>query len=289
MKSERTDPKAVLMAETSEHRMTILRDDGVYRHIRFAKPGTNMWRFDLVTWPGHLVITGDIQDYHFTRLHDMFEFFRSNPDRPHAINPQYWAEKLAGHQQQCEEYSFEAFKQSLVSHFWWGRDQIPEGHRREVWRSIREEILEDEGVQHSQDEAYRAASRYQYNHYRSGRAPEVWFEFTDVYDWHFKEYKFHFLLSLWAIIWGIHQYDTQPHKSEADWLVEDLRETRKQLAEATKKLNDLEGMHQDLINDVAPLQKEPECPESTTSRRRRSSASTTRSGRPVRTVQLPPL
>lgn len=255
-------PEQSFLDSVGEHRMTVLRDDGLYRHVRFAAPGTSMYRFDLVTWPGHLVITGDLQDYHFTRLDDMFQFFRDNPDRPGLrINPDYWSEKLVGGRgrQVAEQYSFEAFKESLVDHFLWTRDSIPEGMRAQVWRSIKEEILDDYEVQASKEYAYKAAAEYQFTHYQPGGKREVLFQFNEVYEWRFTEWDWHFLVSLNAIVWGIQQWDAQPHKTQADWLREDLAETRKNLREQALandqlriQLRDLESMHQDLINDVVP-------------------------------------
>lgn len=81
--------------DTATHEMTVLRDDGVYRHLRFKGPGSSAYCFDLVTWTGHLAITGDMGANMFCRLDDMFEFFRT--DRlhgGHTINPGYWSEKL---------------------------------------------------------------------------------------------------------------------------------------------------------------------------------------------------
>ena len=47
------------------HAMTILRDDGVHRHLRFKKPGSGTYWFDLITWPGTLCIDGDMGTYVF--------------------------------------------------------------------------------------------------------------------------------------------------------------------------------------------------------------------------------
>ncbi len=75
---------------TKDHELTVLRDDGLYRHLRVAKPGTVNWAFDIVTWPGYLTICGDLGDYTFRRLDDMFRFFET----ANGINPDYWAQKL---------------------------------------------------------------------------------------------------------------------------------------------------------------------------------------------------
>lgn len=33
--------------ETFHHELTVLRDDGVYRHLRYAAPETGIWSFDV--------------------------------------------------------------------------------------------------------------------------------------------------------------------------------------------------------------------------------------------------
>ena len=38
--------------DVAEHELTVRRDDGLYRHLRFQKPGTWIYGFDLITWPG---------------------------------------------------------------------------------------------------------------------------------------------------------------------------------------------------------------------------------------------
>lgn len=73
----------------SDHEMTVKHENGIYRHLRFVKPGTWMYGFDIVTWPGHLFVGGDIESFTFARVNDMIPFFA------HAeINPHYWSEKL---------------------------------------------------------------------------------------------------------------------------------------------------------------------------------------------------
>jgi hypothetical protein len=71
--------------------MTVLLDQGLYRHLRFQKPGTGVYAFDIVTWPGYLAISGDMGSAVFTRLPDMFEFFGIEKG---AVNVDYWTEKL---------------------------------------------------------------------------------------------------------------------------------------------------------------------------------------------------
>lgn len=214
-----TIPEEMLEVSTREHQMTVLRDDGLYRHIRFAKPGTSIWRFDLVTWPGHLVITGDLEDFHFARIPDMFEFFRSPVG---YINEHYWSEKLCGPQRSMS-YSPELFRKYVFEYFWENRDYYePPSQRRvdntrslfgdrpastidseasyrsktELWRAIREELLR------YADDYDETAAHMALQDFRHGT-----FDFTDTYEWELKDYDFHFRLSLHAIVWGINRYD----------------------------------------------------------------------------------
>ena len=77
----KTCTEQIFLRDISMHQMSVLRDDGVNRHIRFKTPGTNSMYFDIITWPGFLCYTGDMGTYVFRRLEDMFQFFRT--DREH--------------------------------------------------------------------------------------------------------------------------------------------------------------------------------------------------------------
>lgn len=64
------------LINTANHTMKIHRDDGIYRHLEFSRNGSNSYRFDLVTWPGYLCVTGDMGTWTFSRIADMFDFSR---------------------------------------------------------------------------------------------------------------------------------------------------------------------------------------------------------------------
>lgn len=72
--------------------MTVLHDDGMYRHLRFANPENNNCWFQIVHTPGQLTISGDMGCFTFSRKMDMFQFF--NADAGREINPDYWIQKL---------------------------------------------------------------------------------------------------------------------------------------------------------------------------------------------------
>lgn len=95
--------------DTANHVMTVLHDDGVYRHLRCQQPGRSCWWFEIVTWPGSLAIRGDFDSgLVFSRITDMFAFFRGGR---HGINPDYWAEKLGGGRRSVREYDEELLKE----------------------------------------------------------------------------------------------------------------------------------------------------------------------------------
>lgn len=87
--------------DIATHQMTVKRNDGIYRHLRFGQPGTGTMAFSLTTWPGYLAYTGDMGDYMFCRLDDMFQFFRT--DR--QPNYGYWAEKVVAMDKQDGIYA----------------------------------------------------------------------------------------------------------------------------------------------------------------------------------------
>ncbi|GAA3751799.1 hypothetical protein [Micromonospora maritima] len=97
--------------DTAEHVMTVLHEDGLYRHLRFRAPERGFNWYDIVTWPGRLTICGDLGEaYTFSRLTDMFQFFRSDKGR---INPHYWSEKLADSGRSVREYSEDVLRATL--------------------------------------------------------------------------------------------------------------------------------------------------------------------------------
>lgn len=74
--------------QTDSHVLEIIRDDGMYRHLRCQAPGTIMWGWDVITWPGYLAVHGDIGHSAFRRTPDMLLDFFGGP-----ISSSYWLEK----------------------------------------------------------------------------------------------------------------------------------------------------------------------------------------------------
>ena len=183
------------------HRMRIVRDDGLHRHIQFRRLGSGVYWFDIITWPGALCIDGDCGTFVFRRLDDMFEFFRT--DREHGkwrINPQYWAEKCtAADRSGIQAYSREAFAEAVNR---WVDDFLKDGDG-EDWpparaatlrEAIKQEVLtKDE----TEQDAHEAAAGFSFDG----------FTFSDFWEVNCREYTHHFLWCCYAIQYGISLYD----------------------------------------------------------------------------------
>lgn len=186
-------------SNVAQHEATVTLDTGLFRQIRCKQPGTFNRHFDITTWPGHLAITGDMGSFVFTRLADMFQFFRSDHGR---VNYSYWAEKLVAHDKNGghEEFSRDRFRQTVeewLTEWLEGRDLTSE-EVEEVRGEVRTEVLSaaDDGLHRAID----AAMRYEYDDARP---------FDSIYECRFNEWTYHFAWCCHAIVWAINQYDAR--------------------------------------------------------------------------------
>jgi hypothetical protein len=233
------DVAASFARDVADHRMIVRLDQGLHRHLVF-EPREHSWnnRFELITAPGSLTITGDRGDYTFRRLTDMFQFFRSNPDRPHQINVRYWAEKLSDGRRSVQVYSEEVarthIQESLdtaVADHDALQKEFDEEHERVLadWRADLEfdeaeplpvkddepkeliearELIEKARETIEDHESWGSGLAYE------EAARELLGELeqiglvSDTWEWDLRDWDFHFVWCLNAIAWGIQQYDT---------------------------------------------------------------------------------
>lgn len=185
----------------AEHEMSILHEVGLYRNIRFQRPDTLNMYFDIVTWPGYLLITGDMGSYLFSRLTDMFQFFRGNQGR---INPGYWAEKLQAVDKQSgyKEWSREKFKQEISGEFYqWieENDYLGDEVLADARARFNEEIIDRLDIC-TKDEAYMDVINFEVADFRL---------FQDFWEVDTEEYSYHYLWACYAIVWAIEIYYTK--------------------------------------------------------------------------------
>lgn len=138
-----TDGKARLLKQFNtwvadgEHAMTIILDQGLYRHLRFRKTSTTEYWFDIITYPGSLVFTGDMGTMVFSRNDDMLEFFHGD-----YVNVGYWLEKEQTRgSENFKEHDADAFKAWAMQDFWERSRDMPAAAATAWWQSLVDNLL----------------------------------------------------------------------------------------------------------------------------------------------------
>lgn len=202
--------EAYFLKDVAEHQIEIIKDDGVYRHIKFASPGTSAMSFELTTWPGHLCYSGDMGDFVFFRLNDMFNFFRTDSESPRAkgetlyINTGYWGEKCVAIDKidGIRTFSPENFTDNVKD---WLEEYL-EDEKDEEFKAALTEAVQDELLDYAdsmiEQEAREALNDFSFR-YKNDRIVEI----SDTWEWTLTEKSFRFVWCCYAIVWGIMQYD----------------------------------------------------------------------------------
>jgi hypothetical protein len=199
------------MKDVSGHKMAVILQSGVHRHLLFKKPGSsNLW-FEIITWPGALTIHGDMGTWTFSRVEDMFTFFRSRPGKTDLeINPSYWAEKLRGgvhggsdNSKVWEEDSFrDSLVQQLTEYYSLDGDDLTT-----VSQALEDQVLRQDGKYD-----LMIAARDFSCELSGGKGR---FEFDTCELPTGMEYAYHFLWCLYAIVWAVRQWDAAESEKAA--------------------------------------------------------------------------
>jgi len=200
-----TNHKEVFLKDTANHSMKVVSDDGVSRHLSFTDNGSSIYRFDLITWSGHLCFSGDCGTYVFSRLEDMFDFFRSDQGQAFGVNASYWGEKLESvcRQGGYKRYESNTFIEAIKDHFkdWEfeadeGEELSAEEVKAKVWSDIESDVLScsEDGNDRAMDAAMNFESGYGH-------------DFFEFWEHDLTEYTHRYLWCLHAIVWGIQKYD----------------------------------------------------------------------------------
>jgi hypothetical protein len=178
--------------QTADHGMKVIKSDGIHRHLRFRKPGTGIFGFEIITWPGHLCYTGDMGTFVFQRLEDMLEFFRHKDRR---INLQYWAEKvIAG---ETKVYSKETFHARVKEAFDSMAQEISDDDdddKKRLWKALEEDVLSHDEFEL---EAHTTARDFEFEG----------FELRGFWEHDLKDYTYRFVWACHAIAWAVEQWD----------------------------------------------------------------------------------
>ena len=185
-----------------EHEMKVLLDDGAHRHLHFKNPTSSNYWFEVITWDGSLCIHGDCGTFVFSRLPDMFDFFRMGEGRSTRIKPDYWGEKCQSVDavDGMKEFSGVVLQQIVESRF---DDFFDDGYSKEAkeecWKAIENEVL----CYGNEHETREALSNFEHGD----------FKFRESWEWNLTDYTFRYLWCCYAIVWAIEKYDEWKKKS----------------------------------------------------------------------------
>lgn len=186
---------ARFQGDVEKHALTVIRDDGLYRHVRCSR-GSYAYSFDIITWPGHLCYTGDMGCFVFSRIPDMFEFFRGRETA--LVDRGYLAEKCLASDKHdgVEQFSVDLFEAAVRSDFEQFTEDWPDDEKAMLWDDISMEVLPlgSDGI----SAAIQAAMDFRHG----GRAV-----FCDFWDHRLKDYTARFWWCCYAIPWAIARYD----------------------------------------------------------------------------------
>ena len=183
--------------DVAKHQMEIIRDDGVYRHVKFHNPecSFNQW-FELVTWPGVLCYHGGMGTYAFSRITDMFAFFRQGGE---GINLYYWSQKCIAEDRygKIKEYSHDEFVSVVRESADEWADGMSEDEKKRFLAAVEKDVIRNSDDMH-EVEAVRRSMEFRWNNQ---------YPFQDFWERGCKVPSRGFLWCCHAIVWGIAKYD----------------------------------------------------------------------------------
>jgi hypothetical protein len=244
--SEYTESAARFKRETASHEMTVLHEDGLYRHLLFegtADSPFGRYPFQLVTWPYNLVVKAG-WTFHFDidATPDMFDLFRRTA-LTGQINPGYWSEKVRAGRNEIEGHDPDLLKAEIASTLGqWMRDDLadriwrqaeklgfqPEelkarpGIRRELARQVRpewmaanrrlreavhEHFFSNMADYNIEYESEARRALHEFSYRPEGYDGPYPYYFADWHEWRLKDYTPGFLHCCHAIRHGIDLYD----------------------------------------------------------------------------------
>lgn len=222
--------------DTASHQMTVLHDDGLYRHLRFQPQQHGFYWFDLITVPYALIFRGDGESYAFAidATEDMFVLFQKSSYKG-SINPGYWSEKLSSNRDAARTYSQKLFEEEVARDLTVAEEDYP--GITEAWT----EHIEAEFNIEYEEEARRALDEFRFGdkhkascnncdwqfesesstvvslmlhrhrkeagEEHTGTVRDLTFVFSDTWEWRLQDFNWWFLWACHAILAGIARYD----------------------------------------------------------------------------------
>lgn len=208
------------LRDVANHQMTIARDDAEFRHLQFRRPDSIAYSFNITTFPGYLVMTGDMGAWTFSRLRDMFQFFRKWTDAkdPLYINRSYWAEKLVASNcngrfvSGAEEYDSELFKREIYRRaIALCREAKAQGVDRDARQDLIDQLKDVRDAADDESIAFHAAGSFKFHNPALRRSLRL----DDFWEVPCKRWRTHYTWACYAIVWAIQQYDAAKAAQES--------------------------------------------------------------------------
>jgi len=179
--------------------LTVLHEQGDYRHLRFQQPDERWGSTDIHTWPGGLTTAGDMADgWMFERGLGFF----AGP-----VNLHYWHEKLTpSGRLAAEEFSEVTLRAELATA---GEDlEIPEQFR-DAFDEELNELIDSIISDHADTNAALAEiSDFTFERESDDGLSDIDAKFSDPYELNIDDYTYHF-------VWALHVLSTA-----ARWLAD---------------------------------------------------------------------
>ena len=198
--------KEKFIKDVKGHQLKIIKDDGVYRHLLFKRQNGSMYWTEIIASPNLLTINGDMGTWVFSRVDDMFEFFR-NPEL--EINYHYWTEKLKAGRTSCEKFYMNLFYKNITKYI--------EDYFQDSIENINEDFYDDylKDIVEAEDEIEVVSKIRDFYIYSDDRIlkdlPECYkqFNFDDFNEYWKLCYKadYQYVWSLFCIVKIIQEYD----------------------------------------------------------------------------------
>ncbi|MEN8615532.1 hypothetical protein [Shewanella baltica] len=197
--------------DVAEHQLTILKDDGVFRHMVLSQ-GSFEHRFEITTWPQHLCISGDMGCYVFSRVQDMFCFFRQSGD-DWGVNASYWEEKVLA---ECKtdgtrEFDAKEADQRLEQFLQWFVEGLDPTNEEEAEAINSATNAVKEFTQNRENAEWDVV--YRLNNWDEEDAGGMTLD--DFWDGWKDRFTYRFIWCCYAIVFAILQYDEATQSKEA--------------------------------------------------------------------------
>jgi hypothetical protein len=198
------------LKDVETHELTVNLDQGVFRDLTISRPNTSSYHYNITTRSGYLIITGDMGSFVFQRLTDMFDFFRSD-SKGYRINDGHWEEKLEAvcRRGGAKSFSSERVEEVLLEELnQFKQDLSCSVSDKRKFNSAKEEI--DRLISIASDSEYDFYAEV--SNWDSDSAGGM--RLDDWWEWDFREYTYHYIWCLYAIVHAIKLYDAYKAKGE---------------------------------------------------------------------------